>query len=311
MWGSLTKPVTCWQISNSRPNESNLWERPSVAMLESVLASTRIALWTCIELLFLMKISVAASVTEPVATARPQERRHPCTRTCSWESRSLPHAPPSESWQRRAVWISYRWLRWSTQGDIFFIESSIYCQIDSSQCLAYLTPARVGIARSVHVQLGVSTHVIRWDIICLSPQSHTSVWESFHIFIMARQRPFLHSQPIRTPPSGPGLICAAGQVFIWDDPSVTPLSWSITQGVPLLYPKCGTSILFWGGIKSFCWVKKAVSGWKPVLGRTLAMEWVSRVIFLEAVIWVAGNLSAYVRRGYPRQCIQAGYWGSL
>ena len=31
---------------------------------------------------------------------------------------------------------------------------------------------------------------------------------------------FLHSQPIQTPPSGPGLICAAGQVLIWDDPSV-------------------------------------------------------------------------------------------
>ena len=60
----------------------------------------------------------------------------------------------------------------------FFIESSILCQIDSSQCLAQLTPARVGIARSVHVQLGASTHVIRWDIVCLSPQSHTSVWES-------------------------------------------------------------------------------------------------------------------------------------
>ena len=26
---------------------------------------------------------------------------------------------------------------------------------------------------------------------------------------------------------------------------------------------------------------------------------------------VAGNLSAYVRRGYLRQCIQAGYWCSL
>ena len=47
-----------------------------------------------------------------------------------------------------------------------------------------------------------------------------------------------------------------------------------------------------------------------MLGRALAMEWVSRVIFLEAAICVAGNLSAYVRRGYPRQCIQAGYWGS-
>ena len=37
----------------------------------------------------------------------------------------------------------------------------IHCQIDSSQCLAQLTPARVGIARSVHVQLGTSPHVIR------------------------------------------------------------------------------------------------------------------------------------------------------
>ena len=66
----------------------------------------------------------------------------------------------------------------------------IHCQIDSPQCLAQLTPARVGKARSVHVQLGASPHVIRWDIVCLSPQSHTSVWESFHIFTIARQRPF-------------------------------------------------------------------------------------------------------------------------
>ena len=81
---------------------------------------------------------------------------------------------------------------------------------------------------------------------------------------------FLHSQPIQTPPSGPRLICTAGQVFIWDDPSVAPLSCAITKGVPLLYPQCGrpTSILFWGG-KCFCWIKKAVSGWKPVVGRAL------------------------------------------
>ena len=57
----------------------------------------------------------------------------------------------------------------------------------SSQCLAQLKPARVGNARSVHVQLWASPHVIRWDIVWLSPQSHTSVWESFHIFIMTRQ----------------------------------------------------------------------------------------------------------------------------
>ena len=37
----------------------------------------------------------------------------------------------------------------------------IHCQIESSQCLAQLTPARVGKARSVHVQLGASRHVIR------------------------------------------------------------------------------------------------------------------------------------------------------
>ena len=40
-----------------------------------------------------------------------------------------------------------------------------------------------------------------------------------------------------------------------------------------------------------------------MLGRAWAMEWVSRVIFLEAAICVAGNLSAYMGRGYPRQCI--------
>ena len=45
-----------------------------------------------------------------------------------------------------------------------------------------------------------------------------------------------------------------------------------------------------------------------MLGMALAMEWVSRVILLEAAICVGGNLSAYVGRGYPRQCIQAGYW---
>ena len=34
-----------------------------------------------------------------------------------------------------------------------------------------------------------------------------------------------------------------------------------------------------------------------MLGRALAMEWVSRVIFLEAAICVGGNLSAYVLIG--------------
>ena len=38
--------------------------------------------------------------------------------------------------------------------------------------------------------------------------------------------------------------------------------------------------------------KKIFSGWKPVLVRSLAMERMSRVIFLEAAICFAGNLSA-------------------
>ena len=68
-------------------------------------------------------------------------------------------------------------------------------------------------------------------------------------YICMRERPhfhhgptssFLHSQPIQTPPSGPGLIGAADQEFIWDDPSVTPFSWSFTEGIPCLYPQCGT-----------------------------------------------------------------------
>ena len=135
-----------------------------------------------------------------------------------------------------------------------------YCSIDSSQCLAQLTPARVGIARSVHVQLGASPHVIRWDIYSLSLPTVTYIcMRELPRFHHGPTSSFLHSQPIQTPPRGPVLICAAGQMFIWDDPCVTPLSCSFTKGVPLLYPQCGTSILFWG-VKCFCWVKKAVSG---------------------------------------------------
>ena len=95
--------------------------------------------------------------------------------------------------------------------------------LDSSQCLAQLTLARVGIARSVHVQLGASTrHKMRHSqslptvtCICMRELPH---------FYNGPTTSFLHSQPIQTPPSGPGLICAASQVFIWDDTSVTPLS---------------------------------------------------------------------------------------
>ena len=95
--------------------------------------------------------------------------------------------------------------------------------LDSSQCLAQLTLARVGIARSVHVQLGASTrHKMRHSLslptvtcICMRALPHC---------YNGPTTSFLHSQPIQTPPSGTGLIGAAGQVFIWDDTSVTPLS---------------------------------------------------------------------------------------
>ena len=36
------------------------------------------------------------------------------------------------------------------------------------------------------------------------------------------------------------------------------------------------------------------------------MEWVSRVIFLEAAICIGGNLSVYVGRGYPRSAYKQG-----
>ena len=48
-----------------------------------------------------------------------------------------------------------------------------------------------------------------------------------------------------------------------------------------------------------------------MLVRALEMEWMSQGIFLEAAICVTGNRSAHVERGYPLQCLQAGYWGSL
>ena len=85
--------------------------------------------------------------------------------------------------------------------------------LDSSQCLAQLTLARVGIARSVHVQLGASTrHKMRHSLslptvtcICMRALPHC---------YNGPTTSFLHSQPIQTPTSGPGLIGAAGQLFI-------------------------------------------------------------------------------------------------
>ena len=43
-----------------------------------------------------------------------------------------------------------------------------------------------------------------------------------------------------------------------------------------------------------------------MLGRALAMEWVSRVIFLEAAICVGGTLSAYVGAAIPARAYKQG-----
>ena len=97
---------------------------------------------------------------------------------------------------------------------IVFVESPIHSHIDSSRCLAHLTPSRVGIARSAHVQLG-GINTCHKMIHCLSLPTVTYICmgELPH-FHHGPTSSFLHSQPIQTPPSGPGLICAAGQVFI-------------------------------------------------------------------------------------------------
>ena len=68
---------------------------------------------------------------------------------------------------------------------LFFIESSIYYRL-----LPVFGTVYTGKDWHSQVCPRASPHVIRWDIVCLSPRSHTSVCESFHIFIMARQRPF-------------------------------------------------------------------------------------------------------------------------
>ena len=95
----------------------------------------------------------------------------------------------------------------------------IRCQIDSSECLAQLTPARVGIARSVHGAIGgITTCRKMRHSLSLSTVTYICMGELPH-FHHSPTTSFLHSQPIQTPPSGPGLLCAAGQMFIWDDPS--------------------------------------------------------------------------------------------
>ena len=121
-----------------------------------------------------------------------------------------------------SLYLSFR-ISVSAHSSPHNLDRVIDILLDSSQCLAQLTLARVGIARSVHVQLGASTrHKMRHSLslptvtcICMRELPH---------FYNGPTTSFLHSQPIQTHPSGPGLIGAASQVFIWYDTSVTPLS---------------------------------------------------------------------------------------
>ena len=136
---------------------------------------------------------------------------------------------------------------------------------------------------------------------------------------------FLHSQPIQTHPSGPGLVwtkCSFGMIPLsLHSVDYSPRAFhSSTHNVvrascfEVLSASVESRKLFLDG--SLCLAGRWP--WSGCLGPSswrqrsaLAMEWVSRVIFLEAAICLGGNLSAYVETGYPRQCIQAGYWGSL
>ena len=131
--------------------------------------------------------------------------------------------------------------------------------------------------------------------------------QSFHIFIIARHlRLFTLSRfkllHVDQGSSVPLAKCPFGMIH---------LSRHSVERSPRALHSSTHSVVRASCLRCFRWVKKAVSGWKPVLGRALAMEWMSRVIFLEATVCVAGNISAYVGRGYPRQCIQAGYWGAF
>ena len=88
-----------------------------------------------------------ATASEPPATTTPRPRVAPTATVTSASSLGdFSHGEEPE-------WRMYRDIVNSVFVDI-------RCQIDSSQCLAQLTPARVGKARSVHVQLGASPHVI-------------------------------------------------------------------------------------------------------------------------------------------------------
>ena len=174
-----------------------------------------------------------------------------------------------------------------------------HCQIDSSQCLAQLTPARVGIARSVHVQLGASPHVIRWDMVCLSPQWHTSICDSFHIlFIIARQRPFctLSRFKLLQVDQGSSVPLAKCSFGIIPEP-LSRHSIDLSTPVPTMW---------YEHLICFCWVKKAVSGgfnesrssrWMPF--QRLRTHMVSKLETWCAIgLWIEANNYRWYRLIY-------------
>ena len=149
-----------------------------------------------------------------------------------------------------------------------------------------------------------------WHIVCLSPQSHTSVWESFHIFIIARQRPFCTLSRFKLlqvdqGSSVPLAKCSFGMI---------PLSRHSVDRSPRAFHSSTHNV-----VRASCF-------------EVLSASVESRKLFLDGSLWLAGRwpwsgrlgssswrqrsaLAAIIRRmwgrGYPRQCIQAGYWGSL
>ena len=153
---------------------------------------------------------------------------------------------------------------------------------------------------SAHVPLGASTHVI----ILRHSLSLTS-----HIHMYERASTFSSWSDISR-----SVLSADSNSSKWTRanwcrwPSVR-LGWYLCyatqlichQGRPLLYPQCGRSILFWG-VKCFCWVKKAVSGWKPVLGREL-VNYKQLMLRRGATLWlICGELE----KPESWKCLKAG-----
>ena len=93
----------------------------------------------------------------------------------------------------------------------------IHCQIDSSQCLAQLTSGKGWKSQVCPRAIGGITtyHKMRHSL-SLPTVTYICMGELPH-FHHSPTTSFLHSQPIQAPPSGPGLVCAAGRMFIWDE----------------------------------------------------------------------------------------------